>query len=52
VVIAPGQTPNHLVGWREDPVGTYIKAPGCYGWQVDGTTFHEEIVISAVPLKK
>jgi hypothetical protein len=32
-------------GWREVPYFTFVKAPGCYGWQVDGRTFSEIIVV-------
>jgi hypothetical protein len=35
LVIPPGDTLNGRDGWREAPGGTYIKALGCYGWQVD-----------------
>jgi hypothetical protein len=27
------------------PVGTWVRSPGCYGWQVDGRGFSEDIVI-------
>jgi hypothetical protein len=32
-------------GWREVPYFTFVRAPGCYGWQVDGRTFSEIIVV-------
>jgi hypothetical protein len=32
-------------GWRDAPDPTFVKAPGCYGWQVDGLTFSEIIVV-------
>lgn len=48
VVIPPGPTSNTFAGWREQPSGTYVKGPGCYGFQVDGSSFSEEIVVDAV----
>jgi hypothetical protein len=39
---------NCLDGYREEPGGTYVRAPGCYAWQVDGLTFSEVIVVRAV----
>ena len=48
VVIPPGPTLNTFAGWGEQPSGTYVKGPGCYGGQVDGSSFSEEIVIDAV----
>jgi len=48
VVIPPGPTRNTFAGWREQPSGTYVKGPGCYGFQVDGSSFSEEIVVDAV----
>jgi hypothetical protein len=44
LVVPPGQTLNGTNGWREIPYFTFVKAPGCYGWQVDGLTFSEVIV--------
>ena len=35
-------------GWRGWPSYTYVPAPGCYEWQVDGATFEERIVFAAV----
>jgi hypothetical protein len=35
-------------GYRTVPGGTWIKAPGCYAWQVDGRGFSETIVMDAV----
>lgn len=48
VVIPPGPTSNTFAGWREQPSGTYVKGPGCYGFQVDGSLFSEEIVVDAI----
>ena len=44
LVVPRGQTPNGTNGRREIPYFTFVKAPGCYGWQVDGLTFSEVIV--------
>lgn len=35
-------------GYRTVPVGTWIRSPGCYAWQVDGGGFSETIVIDAL----
>ena len=48
LVVPPGPTLNSSRGWRTAPGGTWVKAPGCYGWQVDGLTFSEVIVVDAV----
>ncbi len=48
IVIPPGPTSNTFVGWREQPSGTYVKGPGCFGFQVDGSSFSEHIVLNAV----
>jgi hypothetical protein len=34
--------------WRYGPSITVLPGPGCYGFQVDGTTFSETIVFQAV----
>jgi hypothetical protein len=43
-VALAGRTYRDTGGWREAPDATFIKTPGCYGWQVDGLTFSEDIV--------
>lgn len=48
VVIPPGPTPNTFEGWRQQPSGTYVKGPGCFGFQIDGTTFQEHLVLKGV----
>jgi hypothetical protein len=35
-------------GWQNRPSFTRLRAPGCYAWQVDGTTFSRVIVFQAV----
>ena len=37
--------PNTPVGWRIWPTGTYVEAPGCHAWQVDGIGFTEVITM-------
>jgi hypothetical protein len=44
---APGATPTGADGIREWPGATWIKAPGCYAWQIDGTTFSSVVVFRA-----
>jgi hypothetical protein len=48
LVVPPGPTLNGTGGWREAPGGLWMRAPGCYAWQVDGLTFSEIIVVRAV----
>jgi hypothetical protein len=48
LIFPPGPTVNGRDGWREAPGGTYVKAPGCYAWQVDGVGFSTIIVFRAV----
>ena len=42
-----GPTANGEGGFREWPGGTWVKAAGCYGWQVDGLDFSYVIVFRA-----
>lgn len=48
LVVPPGKTLNSTGLWRNMPGGTYVKTPGCYGWQVDGLTFSDVIVANIV----
>jgi hypothetical protein len=48
VIIAPGATPNTFRGWRQQPSGTYVKGPGCFGFQIDGSTFQEHLFLKGV----
>ena len=48
VIIPPGPTPNTYGGWRQQPSGTYVKGPGCFGFQIDGSTFQEHLVLMGV----
>jgi hypothetical protein len=47
--LGPGDTLNGFpAGLREWPGGTFLRTPGCYAWQVDGTDFSTVIVFQAV----
>lgn len=51
--LAPGQgagAPPSAHGWRNWPSTARIRSPGCYGWQIDGTSFSETIVIRATAM--
>ena len=47
--VAAGPTANGSSGWREAPYFTFVKAPGCYGWQIDGRKFSEIVVARVLP---
>lgn len=34
-------------GWRYRPSTTYVRGPGCYAFQVDGTTFSRIVIFEA-----
>lgn len=42
---ADGRSPS---GWRHWPSYTFVEAPGCYAYQVDGADFSYPIVVQAV----
>lgn len=48
LVVPPGPTVNGSDGYRTSPGSLWVKAPGCYGWQVDGLTFSETVVVQTV----
>ena len=48
LVVAAGPTANTGDGYRTVPGNTWVQAPGCYGWQVDGRSFSEIIVVDAL----
>jgi hypothetical protein len=48
LVVPAGPTTNTQDGYRTLPGSTWIKSPGCYGWQVDGRGFSEVIVVKVV----
>lgn len=48
LVVPPNYTVNSSEGYREAPGGTYVKAPGCFAYQVDGLTFSLVLVFRVV----
>lgn len=46
--LPPGSGDPGAHGWRSWPGYTRLEAAGCYGIQIDGTTFTEQIVFRAV----
>jgi hypothetical protein len=49
--LAPGMGDPAVGGWRGWPGYVRLRAPGCYGLQVDGTSFSEAIVFKAVLMR-
>jgi hypothetical protein len=47
VQLPPGRTINHEGGYRTWPGATWLRAPGCYAWQVDTEDASEVIVFQA-----
>jgi hypothetical protein len=45
--LSPGPTANTTKGFRQWPGGTWLRAPGCYAWQIDGESFSQVIVFEA-----
>lgn len=48
LVFEGGQTVDMTGGWSNFPSYTRLRAPGCYGYQVDGGGFSDVIVFKAV----
>jgi hypothetical protein len=48
LVVPAGPTNNTSDGYRTVPGSTWVTAPGCYAWQVDGFGFSEVIVVDAL----
>lgn len=48
LVVPAGPTINTKDGFRTVPGSTWVTAPGCYAWQVDGRNFSEVIVFDAL----
>lgn len=48
LVVSAGPTANTFAGYRTQPGSTWVKGPGCYAWQVDGTSFSDVIVVDLV----
>jgi hypothetical protein len=49
LVVPAAPTPDGSAGWREIPYFSFVRAPGCYGWQIDGRKFSEIIVARLLP---
>jgi hypothetical protein len=47
-LLRAGPTTYDIEGFREWPGATYLRAPGCYAWQVDGLDFSTVIVFNAI----
>jgi hypothetical protein len=41
----PAPDPNSSDGWRFPPGPIWVTTPGCYAFQITGTSFTETIVI-------
>lgn len=48
LIVPAGPTINTQDGYRTVPGSTWIRSPGCYGWQVDGRGFSEVIVVKVI----
>jgi hypothetical protein len=48
--IPPGRGPVAWKGARDRPSYTRVRAPGCYGYQIDGLGFSRVIVFQAVKI--
>jgi hypothetical protein len=44
---SPSLQANSTTGWRSVPAAAYIRAPGCYAYQIDGIGFTTHIVFEA-----
>jgi hypothetical protein len=42
------QGKNHYHGWYGLPSATLVRQLGCYGFQIDGTSFSEHIIVRVV----
>jgi hypothetical protein len=51
-LLRAGATTNGRNGFREWPGATFLRAPGCYAWQVDGLGFSDVIVFEALFRKR
>ncbi|MGH9054563.1 MAG: hypothetical protein ACRDYY_01640 [Acidimicrobiales bacterium] len=45
----PAPDPNSSDGWRFPPGTIWVTNPGCYGFQIDGTSFSQTVVIDMQP---
>lgn len=44
-LVQAGPTVDETDGYRERPGATWMKRPGCIGWQIDGLNFSHVIVV-------
>jgi hypothetical protein len=44
-VSGPRKKPQRRGSWRDTPYFTFVRSPGCYGWQIDGLNFSTTIVV-------
>jgi hypothetical protein len=51
IVVPGGRALNQEDGWRAVPDGTYVKGPGCYGFEIDTLHSSEIVVIRAVAVR-
>ena len=35
--------------WQDLPYFTFVRTPGCYGWQIDGLDFSTTVVVRILP---
>jgi hypothetical protein len=52
LVVPAGPTINSGDGYRTVPGSTWVTAPGCYAWQVDGNGFSDVIVVNVQSPKR
>jgi hypothetical protein len=45
----PAPDINSSNGWRFPPGTIWVTTPGCYGFQIDGTSFSETVVVAMQP---
>ena len=48
-VVPPGESVNGGHGYRPGIAYVWLRQPGCYGFQIDGTTFTHTVVIFVLP---
>jgi hypothetical protein len=46
-VLWSGSSGTRAAEWRYSPTSTALRAPGCYAFQIDGTTFSRVVVFEA-----
>ncbi len=48
-IVPAGPTASDSAGWRDLVSATWVKGAGCYGWQIDGLTFSETVIVRVPP---